>query len=97
MILILSLLTQDIQYGDIDYMLEYRDFTIDPVNFAGLPEYVQKLKTEGTRYVIILVSHTACHLHLNSNNSTCLPWCTPCSLIGSSHLEWWCTRRVPTI
>ncbi|ELT99254.1 hypothetical protein CAPTEDRAFT_104310 [Capitella teleta] len=44
----------DIQYGDIDYMLQYRDFTIDPVNFAGLPEYVDNLKQEGTRYIIIL-------------------------------------------
>lgn len=32
-----------------------RDFTIDPVNFAGLPEYVNKLKAEGTRFIIILV------------------------------------------
>jgi alpha-glucosidase (family GH31 glycosyl hydrolase) len=44
----------DIQYGDIDYMYQYRDFTIDPVNFNGLPEYVQQLKQDGTRYVIIL-------------------------------------------
>lgn len=44
----------DIQYGDIDYMDGERDFTIDPVNFAGLPEYVNKLKAEGTRFVIIL-------------------------------------------
>ncbi|KAK2141238.1 hypothetical protein LSH36_1136g01048 [Paralvinella palmiformis] len=44
----------DVQYGDIDYMDGYKDFTIDPVNFAGLPEYVQQLKSEGTRFVIIL-------------------------------------------
>lgn len=44
------------QYGDIDYMDRKLDFTIDPINFAGLPDYVNKLKAEGTRFVIILVS-----------------------------------------
>ena len=37
-------------------MRDYLDFTIDEVNFAGLREYVDDLKREGTRYVIILVS-----------------------------------------
>ena len=30
-------------------MNAYMDFTLDEVNFAGLPEYVQQLKSEGTR------------------------------------------------
>ena len=50
------LIFKDIQYGDIDYMEEKRDFTIDPINFADLPEYVDQLREEGTRFVIILVS-----------------------------------------
>ena len=37
-------------------MDQKRDFTIDPVNFAGLPEYVDELRAEGTRFVIILVN-----------------------------------------
>jgi len=50
----------DVQYGDIDYMDGKRDFTYDPVKFAGLPQYIQELKAQGTRYVIILdpaISH----------------------------------------
>lgn len=57
-ILLKLVFLQDIQYGDIDYMDGMKDFTIDPVNFAGLPEYVQQLKSEGTRFVIILVSRS---------------------------------------
>ncbi|ELU16680.1 hypothetical protein CAPTEDRAFT_122965, partial [Capitella teleta] len=44
----------DIQYGDIDYMENRKDFTIDPEGWADLPEYVDQLKEEGTRFVIIL-------------------------------------------
>ncbi|OQV25082.1 Sucrase-isomaltase, intestinal [Hypsibius exemplaris] len=44
----------DAVYGDIDYMLHRQDFTVDPVNFAGLPRYVDELKSNGMRYVIIL-------------------------------------------
>jgi len=45
---------QDIQYADIDYMDGKRDFTIDPVNFAGLPKLVDDIKAEGVRFVVIL-------------------------------------------
>ena len=31
-----------------------RDFTIDPVNFAGLPKLVDDIKAEGVRFVVIL-------------------------------------------
>ena len=31
-----------------------RDFTIDPVNFAGLPKLVDRIKDEGVRFVVIL-------------------------------------------
>ena len=48
--------TQDVQYGDIDYMDEERDFTYDKVNFAGLPEYVDTLHSYGMHVIIILVS-----------------------------------------
>ncbi|KAL3869416.1 hypothetical protein ACJMK2_042100, partial [Sinanodonta woodiana] len=44
----------DVQYADIDHMHERKDFTIDEVNFGGLPEYVKQLKTEGIHFIIIL-------------------------------------------
>ncbi|XP_071506103.1 maltase-glucoamylase-like [Diadema antillarum] len=44
----------DVQYGDIDYMLRQLDFTVHPDNYDGLGEWVNSLKPEGTRYIIIL-------------------------------------------
>jgi alpha-glucosidase (family GH31 glycosyl hydrolase) len=44
----------DIQYADIDYMDSKRIFTLDTVNFGGLPQYVNELKQQGTRFIIIL-------------------------------------------
>uniref|UniRef100_H2YDF7 P-type domain-containing protein n=1 Tax=Ciona savignyi TaxID=51511 RepID=H2YDF7_CIOSA len=45
---------QDVQYGDIDYMDEQRDFTYDTSNYAGLRDYVRELQAGGKHYVIIL-------------------------------------------
>lgn len=45
---------KDIQYADIDYMDGRRDFTIDPINFAELPQLVDDIKKEGVRFVVIL-------------------------------------------
>jgi len=44
----------DIQYADIDYMDGWRDFTLDQTNFGDLPAYVEELKQQGTRFIIIL-------------------------------------------
>ena len=44
------------QFGDIDYMIRQKDFTYNPVNFKGLPEFVRSIKKDGLRYIIILVS-----------------------------------------
>ncbi|XP_076803980.1 sucrase-isomaltase, intestinal-like [Clavelina lepadiformis] len=45
----------DVQYGDIDYMERQLDFTIDPVNYAGLSDYVNTLRNDyNMRYVMIL-------------------------------------------
>ena len=49
-------MSQDVQYGDIDYMDEQRDFTYDKTTYQGLPEYVRQLKSKGKHYVIILAS-----------------------------------------
>ena len=45
----------DTIWSDIDYMDKYEDFTIDPVNFSGLPDLVERIKIEnGIHYVPIL-------------------------------------------
>ncbi|CAG0890498.1 unnamed protein product [Darwinula stevensoni] len=44
----------DIVYADIDYMIERKIFTWDPVRWAGFPEYVRELRSQGIRFVIIL-------------------------------------------
>uniref|UniRef100_A0A8C2T861 Sucrase-isomaltase, intestinal-like n=1 Tax=Coturnix japonica TaxID=93934 RepID=A0A8C2T861_COTJA len=44
----------DVQHFDIDYMDRRLDFTYDKTNYAGLPEYIKELKTEGMHSVIIL-------------------------------------------
>ena len=36
----------DVQYADIDHMDERMDFTIDAVNFGGLPDYVKELQSD---------------------------------------------------
>ena len=36
----------DIQYGDIDYMDRQVDFTVDPINYVGLQDYVRKMREE---------------------------------------------------
>lgn len=42
------------QYADIDHFDRNLDFTYDPVNFAGLPQYVDQLKNEGIKFIIII-------------------------------------------
>lgn len=43
-------------------MDERKDFTIDPVNFAGLADYVRELQAGGMHFISILVrqTHTLC-------------------------------------
>lgn len=48
------------QFGDIDYMIRMKDFTYDPVNFKGLPDFVRSIRKDGLRYIIILVSIIFC-------------------------------------
>uniref|UniRef100_A0A8D0H5K9 P-type domain-containing protein n=1 Tax=Sphenodon punctatus TaxID=8508 RepID=A0A8D0H5K9_SPHPU len=43
----------DVQYADIDYMERQLDFTLNP-KFSGLPALVDKIKSEGMRFIIIL-------------------------------------------
>ena len=59
---------QDVQFGDIDYMIRMKDFTYDPVNFKGLPDFVRSIRKDGLRYIIILVSIIFC---LSVKNRQC--------------------------
>ncbi|XP_066097514.1 sucrase-isomaltase, intestinal isoform X1 [Saccopteryx bilineata] len=43
----------DVQYTDIDYMERQLDFTIGE-RFQDLPQFVDKIRNEGMRYIIIL-------------------------------------------
>ncbi|KAM8771117.1 sucrase-isomaltase, intestinal isoform 2-T2 [Rhynchonycteris naso] len=43
----------DVQYTDIDYMERQLDFTIGE-GFQDLPQFVEKIRSEGMRYIIIL-------------------------------------------
>ncbi|KAL4237199.1 hypothetical protein ACF0H5_005579 [Mactra antiquata] len=43
----------DVQYADIDYMDEYRDFTINNEKFGGLPQYVNELQDGGMHFIVI--------------------------------------------
>lgn len=49
------LLPQDVQYTDIDYMEDKKDFTYDRVKFDGLPEFADYLHAKGQKYILILV------------------------------------------
>ncbi|CAG07202.1 unnamed protein product, partial [Tetraodon nigroviridis] len=44
----------EIQYTDIDYMEDKKDFTYDKVKFAGLPEFADYLHAKGQKYILIL-------------------------------------------
>ncbi|XP_041660826.1 maltase-glucoamylase, intestinal [Cheilinus undulatus] len=44
----------DIQYTDIDYMEDKKDFTYDKVKFSELPQFYDYLHEKGQRYILIL-------------------------------------------
>ncbi|XP_062860469.1 sucrase-isomaltase, intestinal [Trichomycterus rosablanca] len=47
-------LPYDVQYTDIDYMEEKKDFTYDLVNFKELPQFADYMHTQGQKYILIL-------------------------------------------
>ena len=47
--------SQDVQYSDIDYMERQLDFTLSP-KFSGLPDLINRMKADGMRVILILVS-----------------------------------------
>ncbi|XP_039716533.1 maltase-glucoamylase isoform X1 [Pteropus medius] len=47
-------LPYDVQHADIDYMDERKDFTYNPVDFKGFPEFAKELHNNGQKLVIIV-------------------------------------------
>lgn len=45
------------QYTDIDYMEDKKDFTYDLVKFKDLPQFGAYMHAKGQKYILILVSH----------------------------------------
>ena len=45
---------KDMIYMDIDYMQDYKDFTLNKKNFQDFPEFVQKMKEQNLRLVPII-------------------------------------------
>lgn len=52
---------QDVQYTDIDYMEDKKDFTYDKVNFSELPGFADYLHEKGQKYILILVRTLISH------------------------------------
>ncbi|KAI3380902.1 hypothetical protein SNEBB_002421 [Seison nebaliae] len=44
----------DVQYVDIDHMDTRKDFTIDPINWRGLNDFVKRIHNLGMRFISIL-------------------------------------------
>lgn len=44
----------DMIYMDIDYMEEYKDFTVNEGNFGDFPEFVREMKDQGVRLIPII-------------------------------------------
>uniref|UniRef100_T1JGU6 P-type domain-containing protein n=1 Tax=Strigamia maritima TaxID=126957 RepID=T1JGU6_STRMM len=46
----------DVQWNDIDYMDNRKDFTIDPKNYADLPKLIDDIHKAGMRYMVMVDS-----------------------------------------
>lgn len=44
----------DMIYMDIDYMQDYKDFTVNEENFSDFPDFVREMKEEGIRLIPII-------------------------------------------
>uniref|UniRef100_A0A667ZXX8 P-type domain-containing protein n=1 Tax=Myripristis murdjan TaxID=586833 RepID=A0A667ZXX8_9TELE len=47
-------LPYDIQYTDIDYMEDKKDFTYDKIKFRDLPQFADYMHEKGQKYILIL-------------------------------------------
>ena len=44
----------DVMWSDIDYLHDYEDFTVDPIHYAGLKDFVKTLHTDDMHYIPIV-------------------------------------------
>ena len=44
----------EVQWVDIDYMIDQRDFTVDPVKWGSMKNLTEKLHQNGQKFVLIL-------------------------------------------
>lgn len=49
----------DTQWSDIDYLLDYKDFSYDQDRYKGLPEFIDDLHSKGMNWIPILDSGIA--------------------------------------
>ncbi len=47
-------LPHDVQYIDIEYMIGFRILTVDQDTYAGLNEYMKKVRADGLKLVLIV-------------------------------------------
>jgi alpha-glucosidase len=45
----------DVQWSDIDYLFNYRDFTYDHLRYKGLDEFVEYLHKEKNMYYVPII------------------------------------------
>lgn len=62
-----AMIPYDVHYFDIDYMSNFKDFTIDQERFQKLPQFVDELHNTGRKVVIILDPAIASNKTLESN------------------------------
>ena len=77
---------KDVQYADIDYMDGRRDFSIDPVQFGGLPQLVKDIKSQGIRFVGIIDPAIAVDYDVferGHNRSVFIQWANSSVLLGN--------------
>jgi alpha-glucosidase (family GH31 glycosyl hydrolase) len=53
----------DTMWADIDYMDDYKLFTISPQSYSKLPEHVQEIKKKGLTFVPIMDAGVAVRLN----------------------------------
>ncbi|XP_027028042.2 sucrase-isomaltase, intestinal [Tachysurus fulvidraco] len=76
-------LPYDVQYTDIDYMEDKKDFTYDMMKFKDLPQFADYMHAEGQKYILILDPAIATSKRINGTYE---------SYDRGTHAEAWITE-----
>ncbi|KAK3570325.1 hypothetical protein QTP86_017161 [Hemibagrus guttatus] len=76
-------LPYDVQFTDIDYMEDKKDFTYDMVKFKDLPQFADYMHAEGQKYILILDPAIAISKRINGTYE---------SYDRGTHAEAWITE-----